>query len=498
MTAYGSLLRRLLEFTGTKLYAAAEEVGYDVSYVSKWCSRDLLPAPKTAHGVNTALGRYLAAAIERDGQEADFVAAFPQAPAGLPLERRITALLSEAYEASAHRREAPCPAGELTLLTQRHEMLGKLRDLPLPGSGPEGAVVCTIDLLTLLESRDLTVLDHLFQEGEVHLHAALDLERFQRDPDRSVRLLYRFLSRHRETFVTLYDGAGLEREGLLAIRNGTAMMAGLDRRWELDTLLAAEGTAGARLLETAWPRLRERPVLLAPARPEDMSRNGYRTDFYSRDQFQFFSCFGFEFLLPEAACGWLAHAGAAGGPEADHTRDIRRLFITWEEVFQKSHIDFYLLKSSLLRYLDTGELLFADIPYHMSYAQRLEHLENIKELVLANHDIHFLILDDDTLPPGPSPSLAVYLSPKKLFLKNPGAYLSGVGPMFYTVQSDPLIQAARRYLERLQSLDACQRFDYRDVPELERRYGGMIYRMLTMHQSGGADTQSSSPGHEAR
>ena len=26
MTAYGSLLRRLLEFTGTKLYAAAEEV----------------------------------------------------------------------------------------------------------------------------------------------------------------------------------------------------------------------------------------------------------------------------------------------------------------------------------------------------------------------------------------------------------------------------------------------------------------------------------------
>ena len=164
MTAYGSLLRRLLEFTGTKLYAAAEEVGYDVSYVSKWCSRDLLPAPKTAHGVNTALGRYLAAAIERDGQEADFVAAFPQAPAGLPLERRITALLSEAYEASAHRREAPCPAGELTLLTQRHEMLGKLRDLPLPGSGPEGAVVCTIDLLTLLESRDLTVLDHLFQE----------------------------------------------------------------------------------------------------------------------------------------------------------------------------------------------------------------------------------------------------------------------------------------------------------------------------------------------
>ena len=482
MTAYGSLLRRLLEFTGTKLYAAAEEVGYDVSYVSKWCSRDLLPAPKTAHGVNTALGRYLAAAIERDGQEADFVAAFPQAPAGLPLERRITALLSEAYEASAHRREAPCPAGELTLLTQRHEMLGKLRDLPPPGSGPEGAVVCTIDLLTLLESRDLTVLEHLFQKGEVHLHAALDLERFQRDPDRSVRLLYRFLSRHRETFVTLYDGAGLEREGLLAIRNGTAMMAGLDRRGELDTLLAAEGTAGARLWETAWTRLRERPVLLAPARPEDMSRNGYRTDFYSRDQFQFFSCFGFEFLLPEAACGWLAQAGAAGGMDADHARDIRRLFITWEEVFQKSRIDFYILKSTLLRYLESGELIFADILCRMSPAQRLEHLEAVKERLLGNPNIRFHLLDDDALPAEDLPGLAAYLNPKKLFLKNPSAYLTGKGPLFYTVQSEVLIQAARGFLESLGTLPGSGTYDQRDLAELEGRYGGMLYRMLTLQE----------------
>lgn len=138
MTAYGSLLRRLLEFTGTKLYAAAEEVGYDVSYVSKWCNKDLLPAPKTAHSVDAALGRYFAAIIERDSQEADFTAAFPQARADLSLERRITALLNSAYEASSHHREAPCPAGGLDLLTQRHEMLGKLRDLTPPKSGPEG------------------------------------------------------------------------------------------------------------------------------------------------------------------------------------------------------------------------------------------------------------------------------------------------------------------------------------------------------------------------
>ena len=479
MTAYGSLLRRLLEFTGTKLYAAAEEVGYDVSYVSKWCNKDLLPAPKTAHSVDAALGRYFAAIIERDSQEADFTAAFPQARGDLSLERRITALLNSAYEASSHHREAPCPAGGLDLLTQRHEMLGKLRDLTPPKSGPEGAVVCTIDLLTLLESRDLAVLDHLFRAGEVHLHAALDLERFQRNPDRSLRLLYRFFSRHRDTFVTLYDGAGLEREGLLAIRDGTAMLAGLDRWGELDTLLAAEGPSGARLWEIAWARLREQPILLSPARSEDMNRNGYRTDFYSRDQFQFFSCFGFEFLLPEAACGWLVQAGSASGLDSDRTQDIRRLFITWEEVFQKRNIDFYLLKSSLLRYLESGELIFADIFYQMTPAQRLEHLEAVKERLLGNPHIRFILLDDDALPAADQPFLSAYLNHKKLFLKNPSAYLTGKGPMFYTVQSEVLIQAARSFLDSLQRLPGSGVYSQEDVADLEGRYGGMLYRMLT-------------------
>ncbi len=488
MTEYGALLRRLVDFTGSKLYAVADEVGYDVSYISKWCNKDLLPAPKTAHTVDVALGRFFGDAIRRDGAEAAFDTAFPGAGAQEGLESRITTLLSEAYDASVHHRTATgsAAASEAELLVRHHEILERLRAIPTPGKGE--TVICTIDLLTLLKSRDLPALEHLFHGKGVHIHAALDLTSFRQGGQEEMGLLYGFLSRNRENFLTLYDGAGLEREGLLAVGEHCGMLMSMDGRGELDALVMAQGAAGTHLRETAMARLSERPVLLSPAQPEDMRRGGYRTDFYSRDQFQFFSPYGFEFLLPPSVCEPILQAG---GPTAGPVWDLRRLFITWEEVFQKSHIDFYLLKSSLLRYLDSGELLFADIPYRMSYAQRLEHLENIKERVLANHDIRFFVLDDDALPPGPQPGFGVYLSPKKLFLKSPGAYLTGEGPMFYTVQSDILIQAAQRYLEHLQSLSACRCFDHRDVPELERRYGGMIYRMLTMHPGGDSEHPAS-------
>ena len=298
MTEYGALLRRLLDFTGSKLYAVADEVGYDVSYISKWCNKDLLPAPKTAHAVDVALGRFFGQAIRRDRAEAAFDAAFPGAGAEEELEPRITALLTEAYDASVHHRTAAAPASaaEAELFVRHHEILGRLRAIPTPGKGE--TVVCTVDLLTLLKSRDFPALEHLFHGSGVHIHAALDLTAFQRGGQEEMERLYGFLSRNRASFITLYDGAGLEREGLLAAGEHCGMLMSMDGRGELDALVMAQGAAGTHLRETAMTRLSERPVLLSPAQPEDMRRGGYRTDFYSRDQFQFFSPYGFEFLLP--------------------------------------------------------------------------------------------------------------------------------------------------------------------------------------------------------
>ncbi len=481
MTAFGSLLRQLMDFTGAKLYAVAEEAGYDLSYISKWCNQDLLPAPKTAHSVGKTLGAYFAGIIRSEGREEDFFAAFPSTPSGQTLELKISRLLLEAYGASAHRKAPPEKSGGAELLTQRHEILARLRDLAASRRESGGEVVCTVDLLTVLKSRDLFVLDQPGGKGELHFHAAVDLARFACAPEENLRLLYDFLSRHREVFVTLYDGAGLAGEGILAARDGGAVMTALGPEGEIDALVHAEsGPAAAQLFGAALARLKERPLLLAPARPEDMNRDGYRTDFYSRDRYKFFSPYGFEFLLPQSACESIVAAGITSAPDSSAEGVLRRLFITWDEVFEKRRIDFYLLKSAVLRYLETGELLFADILYRMSPAQRLSHLEKVKELVTKNPGIRFILLDDDGLSPEAFPAFSVYLNPKKLFLKSPPAYRTGRGPLFYTVPGEALIHAAGSFLDALAEKPGSGVYDHRNVSELEARYGGMLRRMLTL------------------
>ena len=43
---FGKNIEKLIQFSGQKNYSLAKELGYDVSYISKWISGAMLPASK--------------------------------------------------------------------------------------------------------------------------------------------------------------------------------------------------------------------------------------------------------------------------------------------------------------------------------------------------------------------------------------------------------------------------------------------------------------------
>lgn len=46
---FGKLLEKLLHASAQKNYALAAELGYDVSYISKWITKSMLPANKNVN-----------------------------------------------------------------------------------------------------------------------------------------------------------------------------------------------------------------------------------------------------------------------------------------------------------------------------------------------------------------------------------------------------------------------------------------------------------------
>ena len=104
MSAYGSLLKNLINFSGSKLSTVAEEVGYDVSYISKWCNKAKLPASKMAPNINRTLANHFSNEILKHEDLATFSKAFSVEATPENLNSIIYSLLKENYKESS--REA--------------------------------------------------------------------------------------------------------------------------------------------------------------------------------------------------------------------------------------------------------------------------------------------------------------------------------------------------------------------------------------------------------
>ena len=69
---YGELLKKLIVFTNTKMAVLARETGYDISYISKWCNKGLLPTPRTISVINKKLSKVFAKEVISQEREDDF------------------------------------------------------------------------------------------------------------------------------------------------------------------------------------------------------------------------------------------------------------------------------------------------------------------------------------------------------------------------------------------------------------------------------------------
>lgn len=75
---------------------------------------------------------------------------------------------------------------------------------------------------------------------------------------------------------------------------------------------------------------------------------------------------------------------------------------------------------------------------------------------------------------------SIFNNRKKLFLKNPGRYHTDVGPYFYSVLSDQLIQRISSYLDDLKNADFCSHYDAESLQTFYDKYSSLVHRMIDL------------------
>lgn len=490
--SYGLIIKELLEVTDTKFTVLAKAVGYDISYISKWCNNIKIPSTKNIETVNAKLSLFFSDEIIKQGKTGEVYKLFEISD---PLDEsnkdvlyeQIYSILENGYKNS---KSDLCQKSEKNfednkVVVGNKNVIFCLTELiknTIQNSTQCIDFISTLDICKIAHHLDLDIIEE-FKSNDIRINAKVgfDMNEFESKPDYYIPRVYFILNEFLNIDFDLYDNKEIDKLNIIAIRDKFAVLCSLDidGMIEVATIVIDIDTVNG-IYDHANAKFKTENILVKSAEFLGMDKGGYRTEFYSNDEFQFLSTRGFEFLLPSDIITEIINEAHRQGFNEDMDLLIRKIQITWEEVFEKSKINFIILKSALMKYIEDGEIFYAEVSYNLSPEQRKIHAQNVIECMRNNNDIKFTILDDELLNYKANLfKLSVYVNNKKIFLKKNFKSMShSSNPLYYTIINDKLVRYINDYLISLRDKDYCSEFDVNATEKIVEKYGTMYLRLL--------------------
>lgn len=105
------------------------------------------------------------------------------------------------------------------------------------------------------------------------------------------------------------------------------------------------------------------------------------------------SNYGFEFLLPNYIIDRIEDS--LDQDNEINKQEISGIKLLWQELFVDAKINFLTTRTSLLNYLETGNILYCSTKAKLSPQEIEDHIKNIIEIMENNDNINFYIINDN-------------------------------------------------------------------------------------------------------
>lgn len=487
MGDYGETLKKLIKFSDMKMSAVADIAGYDISYISKWCNKSKLPAARVASSVNRSLAKAFTKEILFQGELESFCLEFSVSLKSEQLENYIYTLLKDSFKSSMILNDSQIKKNVIhhaEVLTTRYEISDYiLRELPsILCSSPEPVdVLCTFDICAMLKKSQIDVEPQPEIVSPIKVKIGINTSELT---EQDYLPLYGFINHYHYISFDFYDNINFKNQNLIVVKNKVAVLCSIDNNGRLTlAVVITEPEKVKKIYEQTDSLFKINHLLIMATTAKEMMQTGYRSNFYGYGDFQMFLAKGCEFFLPKECTESILRSAREQGFDESMEKFFSRLLATWEEIFRKEKSDFFMLKSTLLKYLEDGELYFTDVMHKMTTDERKAHIDNILKLYTKNESLNFYIIDEEKIPYSTKlVNFSLFNNHKKLFLKNIRRFNSDFGPQFYSILNESLINGITNYIDGLKSSDAVICYPASSLPEFMERYGGMVYRMLSLSE----------------
>ncbi len=485
---YAVALKRLLSMTATKNLILANITGYDVSYISKWINGVKLPATKYIEQINEKLAKYFTDAAIASGKRQE-LCSFLTLPENTPnLEFELLQYLCAAYRYSlrtsnSHRLDN---MGTTKVITGNHDTVLFIYNLfkeKLSQNQGECNILILGDFCDLI---DIDFWKCLKVEGDsaphVTVYAGITLQKLTENP-KYTKKLYDVLESLLHCDFNLYDSELIKRGNTIIMENEFVIQYSLQGKNGIGICTYISDSA---LVQDIYNRFyvcftNQQQAVLAPAKQLGIQDIGFRTAFYSSNRYFFFLTNGFDFLLPiQAIDDFLKKINAS----KQVIRQIGQLQIMWDELLSTSNVEFMLPMTSIIRYIETGNMLFTDMEYKMKATYRKIHLKHVLEEMRRNPNITIGVLQDsmETTKYRVS-NLSYYSNYEVAFFKKNPQYIGKEVKPFYIISSKILVKCFQASFELVKKSPIYRQFTYKDIHQKYEQYKRFVERTIDLYET---------------
>lgn len=482
---YGTALKKLTVMTQTKNLVLAHITGYDISYISKWCNGIKLPATKYIEKTNDQLSQYFAETIAKENKKIELCSMLSISADSDDITFEINQYLNAAYRSSMKKntKRQKDFMSSVKVIAGNHDAAKFIHEL---FKEKLSHITVETELLILGEFCILTDMGFWkcfestpLRASRLTIRIGLDMNTLASDP-KYMRKLYTLLNRLLNYDFIFYDYTYLKHANMIIMENQFAIQYALQADESIgictyipDPVLVQD------IYDRFSLRFSTQNPILASAKVLGIDELGFRTAFYSVNNFFFFLTNGFDFLLPSQSIDdFLKEIHAS--PRV--IRQISHLRIMWEELLSRVNVEFMLPTTSIIRYIETGYMFFTDAEYRMKAEDRKSHIKNIIYTMKKNPHIVMGVLQSSTETAEYYESnLSFYSNFSSAFLKKNPQYITNEASPFYIVSSQKLVSIFHVFFNELKQLPTYHQYTYTEVHDKYEKYKNFIERTIDLH-----------------
>ncbi|MBE6046798.1 MAG: hypothetical protein E7213_00020 [Clostridium sp.] len=461
---FGETLKLLKNISGMKTITLANYLGYDISYISKWCANKNLPSGRNVVHIFEELSRIFSREIYNTNSFDKFNKEFETEFSNkTELKEYLKVILEDSYDRTK-KNEKIIKKNYNKIIFGKDEIedfINNMLSELLSVGGKELEIYCTLDILN--SEKFFSEKNIISQNSKINLKIGCDVSRFSKRELRDVYNIHNILRKVESCDIKVYSDEDFKKANILLVKNEFALMYSLDKEEKPDfCAVITEQDELDKIYASIGYRFKASNIIVDTISEEELMDKQYIFNFYNSKNFNFLFDLDFDFLDPKSM---LEKISIKDNAEVLNNQ-ISNLQTIVQKKLKNSKVDIFVEKNTLNNYIYNNVLLYGN----KKASNVLNRIENLVEYIKSNDKMKIYIIEKASIYEVYKDNLSVYLGENFMLMKKTKNSNCSKDDLYYIVKSENILKDMFKICEEIKNTKSIREITVQELTSFLEEY----------------------------